>query len=389
MSTNIAPKKRRPHRKSRYGCVNCKSRGVKCDERPGNCKRCETYGVQCAYGSDLASSMRLSTPASFIVTSRSQSTLRMPIGSGIHCYHLTTYDMAQLSKYQHRTAPALSTRQSRPVLVEQSMTMAFRHPFLMHAILAVTHSHDVAVHREHGSAEQVTHWHHAVRLLNSVLSTPLDPEARDATWLASILVSVVSLIMKTQQNEYQNVWPLTPPNALDLQWLKLCDGKRLIITLTDPLRDESRVRDMASEVMANIATMEHVVKIQPQDWSYLPCDLAQFVQMHVHEHHPHHIAASALCETYRSSGQFLSHLSFLTILDTNFRSSLELRDPEALLILLYWHVRTCELQIWFMWKHSWTEAMAIYEFLTRAWESSPELLTLLEYPRESLVKNKP
>jgi hypothetical protein len=259
----------------------------------------------------------------------------------------------------------------------------------MHAILAVTHSHDVVVHHEHGSAEQDAHWHLAVRLLNNVLSTPLDPEARDATWLASILVSVVSLILKAQQNEPQNVWPLTPPNALDLQWLKLCDGKRLIITLTDPLRDESRVRDMASEVMATISNMERIVTSQPRSWSSLPCDLAQFVQIHIHEHHPHYTAASALCETYRASGQFLSHLSFLTILDTNFRRSLELRDAQALLILLYWHVRTCELQIWFMWKHSWTEGMAIYEFLKGAWESSSELLTLMDYPRESLLKNKP
>lgn len=348
--------------------------------------------MQCAYRSDLASSTRLSTTVSFMVNPKSRSVLRMSVGSGTHCYQLTSYDMAQLAKYQHRTAPSLSTTQSRPVLVEQSMTMSFRHPFLMHAILAVTHSHDVTVQLERSSAEHDAHWNHAVRLLNSVLSTPLDPEARDAAWLASILVSVVYLAIKTQQNDLRNTWPLSPPNALDLSWLKLCDGKRLIINLTDPLRDDSQVRDMASEVMTNIVTMERIVRSQPRNWSALPRDLAQFVQTHIHEHHPHYMAASALCETYRPStlpGHFLSHLSFLTILDTNFRRSLELRDADALLILLYWHVRTCELRIWFMWKHAWTEGMAIYELLTGAWDSSSELLTLLDYPRESLLKCKP
>lgn len=40
---------KRAHRKSKHGCVQCKVRKVKCDERHPECKNCVRHGVQCSY----------------------------------------------------------------------------------------------------------------------------------------------------------------------------------------------------------------------------------------------------------------------------------------------------------------------------------------------------
>lgn len=40
---------RRSHAKSRRGCVNCKSRHIKCDEGGPPCERCKTRGTTCEY----------------------------------------------------------------------------------------------------------------------------------------------------------------------------------------------------------------------------------------------------------------------------------------------------------------------------------------------------
>ncbi|KAF7551254.1 hypothetical protein G7046_g7767 [Stylonectria norvegica] len=40
---------RRPHRKSRYGCFNCKRRKVKCDEVKPSCANCLRFGISCDF----------------------------------------------------------------------------------------------------------------------------------------------------------------------------------------------------------------------------------------------------------------------------------------------------------------------------------------------------
>ncbi|RQM05376.1 hypothetical protein DH86_00001914, partial [Scytalidium sp. 3C] len=42
-------KPRRPHHKSRTGCLQCKQRKVKCDETKPTCNKCDHYGTTCSY----------------------------------------------------------------------------------------------------------------------------------------------------------------------------------------------------------------------------------------------------------------------------------------------------------------------------------------------------
>ncbi|PVH76165.1 hypothetical protein DL98DRAFT_518178 [Cadophora sp. DSE1049] len=42
-------KPRRPHHKSRNGCVQCKARKIKCGEEKPTCKKCQSYGTECSF----------------------------------------------------------------------------------------------------------------------------------------------------------------------------------------------------------------------------------------------------------------------------------------------------------------------------------------------------
>ncbi|KAI0466137.1 hypothetical protein F4859DRAFT_498376, partial [Xylaria cf. heliscus] len=56
MSNEERKAKRKPHRKSRNGCMNCKRRKVKCDEQQPECAKCVLFGLRCRYPGDAPSS---------------------------------------------------------------------------------------------------------------------------------------------------------------------------------------------------------------------------------------------------------------------------------------------------------------------------------------------
>ncbi|KAJ0422027.1 hypothetical protein BJY00DRAFT_280790 [Aspergillus carlsbadensis] len=49
MSASTQQARRRPHTKSRQGCIRCKQKHVKCDEARPTCSTCVRYDVPCAY----------------------------------------------------------------------------------------------------------------------------------------------------------------------------------------------------------------------------------------------------------------------------------------------------------------------------------------------------
>ncbi|KAK3898511.1 hypothetical protein C8A05DRAFT_47202 [Staphylotrichum tortipilum] len=54
---------RRPHTKSRKGCVECKRRKIKCDETHPRCFNCTRYDVPCSFGTDHAAPAAIWSPS--------------------------------------------------------------------------------------------------------------------------------------------------------------------------------------------------------------------------------------------------------------------------------------------------------------------------------------
>ncbi|KAN0114638.1 hypothetical protein V8E51_004182 [Hyaloscypha variabilis] len=53
---------RRPHRKTRTGCLQCRQRRIKCDEGKPSCSYCARYGTPCTYNTPDNSIRGVSTP---------------------------------------------------------------------------------------------------------------------------------------------------------------------------------------------------------------------------------------------------------------------------------------------------------------------------------------
>lgn len=82
------------------------------------------------------------------------------------------------------------------------------------------------------------HWSQGAALLNRKLSIGIEPEERDALWACAGLLGALALssISATTPEE---AWPLKQTSPSDLDWLKMCEGKREIWKIADPRRDRT------------------------------------------------------------------------------------------------------------------------------------------------------
>jgi hypothetical protein len=145
---------KRPHRKSRAGCRNCKARKVKCDEGRPACRTCTVRKEKCVYtavpraasspttttpsspGSEPASTLAL---AAKHATTVSQQPLFIPSGHD-------EIDMRLLWFYTTATYASFSTsgvkqRDVDVVLKVSVVQQAFANPFLMNCILGLSAMH--------------------------------------------------------------------------------------------------------------------------------------------------------------------------------------------------------------------------------------------------------
>jgi len=253
----------------------------------------------------------------------------------------------------------------------------------MHAVLGLSHLHGLVLgaYDTPGAETLSHHWYRAISLLNHGLSLPINPAERDAIWLSAILISIGGF-NAIAANTPGEAWPLRKPSALDLSWLKLCHGKKPINQLTDPLREGGEFRSIASEQLAAIDRLACTALPSPRSWQ---CVASGFFDIFDLSQNPsensYYQPIAALEEIYRfelDSECFLLDLSFLGVLDANFRQLLMEKDEKAMLILLYWHSKMCDRRLWWIWEHSWVEGRAIGEYLDKVWASSPELTMLLD-----------
>jgi hypothetical protein len=261
----------------------------------------------------------------------------------------------------------------------------------MHAVLALAHFHDLAFDTSNAAQDArklSRHWHSAVSLLNRRLNQPIVPAERDAIWLSATLISIGGF-SATGMNTPDEAWPLRSPSTLDLSWLRLCDGKRHVAELTNPLREDSDFRQVTAELLATLNQLEGIVKAPQNSWEGLPSGFFELFELFRDPaDNPYYHAIVGVLEVYRSEidpDNFLLCLSFSSILDLRFRELLHLKDERAMLILLYWYAKMCDRRLWWIWKHSWIEGLAICEYLDRAWALFPELCKLLDWPRNTLI----
>ncbi|KAI3319842.1 hypothetical protein HD806DRAFT_525159 [Xylariaceae sp. AK1471] len=437
-----ATRKRRTHKKSRHGCANCKLRSIKCDETKPSCKKCNSFSVICSYGSKFSpENLSISTRAtgSFQVhldtaTPTLPVSLPAPLpvsGSGLEIYQLVAEDIPLLERFQNQTVWTLGTAASHYIYAEKILPLAFSNSLLMHVILAMSAVHSLALipFSSPIAATQpprpAFHCYHSISLLQRKLTRPILPSERDVLWISASLISLCYLA----HVETSSPWPLRPPSAADISWLKLCDGQRLLAILTNPTRADCAFRLPAMEMVDAIEWVRGLVKGDERDQEMLHLlprgfdevfglsasfasssslsstgspnvcnnddedrnndggDAILSTPKHENPYYATAIASATMLRRELSDENFLVHICFIRIFDSRFRDLLLHRDKKAMLLLLYWYAKICDRRLVWLWKRAWTEGLAICSYLEKAWgdEGSRAELGLLEWPRKRLM----
>ncbi|KAH7400138.1 hypothetical protein BKA64DRAFT_475215 [Cadophora sp. MPI-SDFR-AT-0126] len=116
---------RRPHRKTKTGCLTCKKRKIKCDESRPECDNCIKHTLECAYAPSKVHVSATGTALS---------------SSGSHVLNLI--DMELLHNYC--TSTALTLHRDPAIVKLWSITVpqfGFLHDYVMHGILALSALH--------------------------------------------------------------------------------------------------------------------------------------------------------------------------------------------------------------------------------------------------------
>ncbi|RDI88019.1 hypothetical protein Vi05172_g1833 [Venturia inaequalis] len=206
---------RKSHRKTRTGCVSCKQRKVKCDELRPSCTNCTRRYTPCVY-------IPFGPPGPLASPASTASQTASPAASSLHALHshppytpsstpytnpgpgphvtsdaqpsAQPFDMLQLELLHNWTTSTCYTLSpdAREEYRIEAPKFAFSHPFVMHAIMAISALHLAYLRRDrrefylfHAKA----HHEAGLRIASGVLSA-MDDKSCVAMWVFSTLCCV-------------------------------------------------------------------------------------------------------------------------------------------------------------------------------------------------------
>ncbi|KAJ6098630.1 hypothetical protein N7467_000165 [Penicillium canescens] len=179
---------RRPHRKSRHGCVECKRRRVKCDETRPSCSNCAKRHAECEYES--SSSLLWANEEA----SRSRASGHLSGNASLSSPTLNFHDLELMMQWCNTTYHTLSRdERTDPVWRNIVPEEALSHPFLMHGILAVSALHLARTgpdpsHRASYLNLAVAHQNQALALFRELLGDVNENNAKAVFAFAGIVV---------------------------------------------------------------------------------------------------------------------------------------------------------------------------------------------------------
>ncbi|KAM0425594.1 hypothetical protein ACHAPT_009125 [Fusarium lateritium] len=407
---------RRPHRKSRNGCINCKKRKVKCDETKPICFNCMRFNVPCSfdphspptYGplpktlseelenksphrgpgrprkdwAALGNSLRAATAP------RSPSSNASTSSADSEPCSLNLVDANLMLHFIHHTAGTLSKSEDKIGLFWRNNVpkIGFSHHFVLHLIYALAGFH-LAYLQPAGSEARARHrlaatQHSEVGLgkLNETLSSISESNC-GALYVAATLVSYCAfaagptspndlLVCKVGDEATHDQLPLIHGVRLIRQTV---DPATLFSGLLQPLADTGPDQEVES------STHPHINWIEP--FAILRQSLTSNHNMTIYEH-----AFSSLASVYEanygsekgvcktpSNNRLI--LGWLYRLQETFVASLKRQEPPSLLILAYYAPLIATLEkAWFL--EGWSQHLvgSIKTML------GDELLNLIEWP---------
>ncbi|KAK4180628.1 hypothetical protein QBC36DRAFT_19543 [Triangularia setosa] len=398
-------RKRKAHTKSRRGCINCKLRHIKCDESKPTCNNCTTFRVSCTYDRTLKSSEALALqPWSEQVFPLALVKENYPINVSLASLslnrqvltmlndHLRQSDpravkngflfkdqhLKYLNQFHERTILSLKMNQKLDLYRRESVRLAIQEPFLFHLVLTVTLMHEriaaSPLATTPPSVQELYHYTTGSSQLNALLCSPpstLTRAQKDAMFVGTILLSCTSFAQLDPSLPLTSHWPFVS-SPHDLDWLKICTGKREVQKLADTHAADSSLRDISTEFLLAGPSARVELLSEQEAISQLPGPLRSLLRLD-------HEGVSAKTNAYYEAGvvvgrvlpleisedNLLACLVLVSFLPVRFREMLEEKDPKALLLFAWYHAKLGQFGRWWIWRRAAVEGRAIVAYLER------------------------
>ncbi|KAF4459542.1 Sterol regulatory element binding [Fusarium albosuccineum] len=401
---DVPVRQRKAHRKSRLGCSNCKLRSVKCDESKPSCKRCVASGFICSFTRNNPSTQlahrsagpvfSVADPVSDQRLKAPNPGLRIPIAQptkgGVGELILGEVELAALERFRLRTVFTIGTEKTRHLYSQGAFNLGFKHTYLIHIFVALSLLHDTHITPNQPMPHRTAlafHWYQATVLFQQRLraacgvdASSLPSTERDALWVAGALLGAASIAL-IDVHDANAVWPLKEPSALDLDWLKLSDGKKVVWNITDPTRKES----IFHELILDLDNMPFGNKpVPPKALPPIFYTMFNLSPESSATSNPYHIAASLLAQLLPrdiNDNTVIQFLAFLTQLDPRYRKLLEQKDPKAMVLLAWWYAKAVAHRSWWMQRRSLIEGQAICIYLEKYCKHVEGIQELVQFPK--------
>lgn len=262
--------------------------------------------------------------------------------------------------------------QSDPIVADST-----QHPFLMHMLLGLTLMHDAdlvhsrrpELYASHKIAA-LQHWNSGSKLFNQILANPVSDAQKDAVWATGVLIGATSFWYLHSDN-IEDVWPLKPPEADDLAWLRLGEGKKSLWQIANPTRPDSifyplmkdRIQHCSS-VPAWVNTIDMTKMRVPQRVK----DMFNITPNSTFRNNVYHLpifVLSRIQNVHLTHSNVVSFMYFTAFITRELLQLLEIRDPRAVFILGWWFCIIEDGDLWWMASRAKIEGRAVRFWLRR------------------------
>lgn len=290
--------------------------------------------------------------------------------------------MERLNRFETRTVLTIGTGEASEVYSKEIPKLAFAHPYLMHIIQTLTAIHDryLSDTPDRQSYAEVYHWSLAASHFNRKLSAPLHDSDYDALWATAAMLGVTAFSSNAQSSPEES-WPFKEGSVNE--WLPLCEGKKTIFKIANPLaRDDSVFTELMYAEQNKVpffAKLDSSIEDVPPAWM----DLFELQDVETREQSPYYSAVLLLGRLVKmvcTRAEMPLFFSFIGRMESHFRTLLDAKDPRALLLLAIWFAKLFNAQ-WWIDRRAALECKSIIMYLEKYHEDKKAILEQLEWPR--------
>ncbi|KJX94177.1 C6 zinc finger domain-containing protein [Zymoseptoria brevis] len=354
MSDEVAPSppvknaSRKPHYKSRKGCLACKKRHVKCNESRPKCSHCARLEIECLWPDSAANALPSPHSPGQVQSHSPASSVEQQRQTGGPRPELAVDDMKLLHFWTVNTATSMNYASHLWQIV--IVDMAFNHHFLLHGILAVAAIHKATIfsaEREALITQSSSHIGIAIASFRHLLATPV-PATCVPVFLMAGLLSIHSLGLAQLR---------TPTDAVGeiYTWMRLVKGTQSTIQQNWQRLQASEIapllsRGRAGLVLTEVEEVNHLRSLvqdevhltAPERQTYIDAiNQLQTVFGNVLYQKGDEIQASAMVS------------SWVALVPPEYHELLVSREPVALVIIAYFAVLFREQQGVCWWFRKW------------------------------------